>query len=135
MIGSRDWGAQEVCFLLLGLQLHKGTRIVLSVDCRPPSDQNRLLALNEEDPDDAPPREDFKRGKSHWTKYLERPLQYEDVTFFMALTNHELRGATMRGLPRGAPRLLSYYPKYKNDPADSTYEDYCRTWVVLLEGP
>lgn len=41
----------------------------------------------------------------------------------------------MKGLPRGSVRLLSYYPKYKNDPADSIYEDYCRTWILLLEGP
>lgn len=134
MISSRNQGAQEVCFLLLGLQLYKGTRIVLSVDCRPPLDQNRLLVLNEEDPDDTPPREDFKRGKSYWTKYLERPLHYKDVTFFIALTNYELRGTTIRGLLRGALRLLSYYSKYKNNPADLIYKDYCRTWVVLLEG-
>lgn len=40
----------------------------------------------------------------------------------------------MKALSRSARRLLSYFPKYKNDPADSTYEDYCRIWVLLLEG-
>lgn len=40
----------------------------------------------------------------------------------------------MRALKRGATRLLSYFPKYKNDPIDSTYEDYCRTWILMLEG-
>lgn len=70
IIGSRDQGTQKVCFLLLGLQLQKGTRVVLSVDCRPLSDQNRILLLNKEDLDDAPLREDFKRGKSYWTKYI-----------------------------------------------------------------
>lgn len=40
----------------------------------------------------------------------------------------------MKALSRGILRLLSYFPKYKNDPADSIYEDYCRTQILLLEG-
>lgn len=40
----------------------------------------------------------------------------------------------MKALTRGYLRLLSYFPKYRNDPLDSTYEDYCRTQIVLLEG-
>lgn len=53
IVGGRDWGAQEVCHLLLGLYLQKGTRVVLSVDCRLPSDQGRNLVLN--DDEEAPP--------------------------------------------------------------------------------
>lgn len=45
-----------------------------------------------------------------------------------------MRSLTIKTLLRGAIRLLSYYLKYKNDPADSTYKDYCRTQIVLLEG-
>lgn len=45
-----------------------------------------------------------------------------------------MRGPTIKTLPRGTARLLSYYLKYKNNPADSIYKDYCRTQVVLLEG-
>lgn len=40
----------------------------------------------------------------------------------------------MKALKRGAIRLLSYFPKYKNNPVDSTYKDYCRTQVLMLEG-
>jgi len=39
--------------LLLGLYLQKGTRIVLSVDYRLPSNQGRIIALN--DDEEAPP--------------------------------------------------------------------------------
>lgn len=125
IVGGRDWGAQEVCHLLLGLHLQKGTRVVLSLDCRLLSDQGRNLVLN--DNEEAPPQEDFRKGKSYWTKYLERPPYYEEFTFFTALTQCDLTGPKIRALTRGATRLLSYFPKYKNDPIDSTYEDYCRT--------
>lgn len=134
MIGRRNQGAQEVCFLLLDLQLQKGTRIVLSINCRSLLDQNRILALNNKDPDDAPLQEDFKRGKLYQTKYIQRAAQYEDITYFIALTAYDLTSPNIKGLPRSSVRLLSYYPKYKNDPTDSTYEDYCRTQIVLLEG-
>lgn len=63
IVGGRDWGAQEVCHLLLGLYLQKGTRVVLSVDCRVPSDQGRILALN--DNKEALLQEDVRKGKSH----------------------------------------------------------------------
>lgn len=132
IVGGRNWGAQEVCYLLLGLYLQKGTRIVLSVDCRVLSDQGRILALNNNK--EVPLQEDFRKGKLYQTKYLKRALQYEDFTFFEALTTCDLGSPRIRALTRGSLRLLSYFPKYKNDPLDSTYEDYCRTQILLLEG-
>lgn len=86
-----------------------------------------MLVLYNNDDSELLLQEDFKKGKSYWTKYIQRYADYEDVTFFAALTIYEMRGPTIRALPRGAARLLSYYLKYKNDPADSTYKDYCRT--------
>lgn len=131
IVGSRNQGAQEVCYLLLGLYLQKGTRIVLSVDCRIPIDQSRMLALN--DNKEAPPQEDVKKGKLYQTKYLERPAYFEEISYFTVLTKCDLSGPRMRALLRGALRLLSYFPKYKNNPADSIYEDYYRIQIVLYE--
>lgn len=132
IVSSRNQGAQEVCYLLLGLYLQKGTRIVLSVDCRLPSNQGRIIALN--DDEEAPPQEDYRKGKSYQTKYLKQPPYYEEFTYFLALTECDLTGPIMKALLRGTLRLLSYFPKYKNDPANSIYEDYCRTQILLLEG-
>lgn len=132
IVSGRNQGAQEVCHLLLGLYLQKGTRIVLLVDCRLPSNQGRILALNNNK--EAPPQEDFKKGKLYQTKYLERDAQYEDFSFFSALTQYDLSRPRIRALVRGSLRLLSYFPKYKNDPINSIYEDYCRTQILLLDG-
>lgn len=132
MVGSRNQGAQEVYYLLLSLYLQKGTRIVLLVDCRLLSNQGRILVLD--DDEEALLQEDFRKGKSYQTKYLKQALQYKEFTFFKALTHYDLTGPRIRALTRGATRLLSYFPKYKNDPIDSIYEDYYRTQVLILEG-
>lgn len=132
IVGGRNQGIQEVCYLLLGLYLQKGTRIVLSLNCRLLSNQGRNLVLNNDK--EAPLQEDFRKGKLYQTKYLKRPPYYEEFTFFTVLTQCDLTGPKIRALTRGTTRLLSYFPKYKNDPIDSTYEDYCRTQILLLEG-
>lgn len=132
IVGGRNQGTQEVYYLLLGLYLQKGTRIVLSVDCRVPSNQGRILALN--DNKEVLLQEDVRKGKSYQTKYTERPPYYEEFTYFTALTECDLSGPVIKALLRGTLRLLSYFPKYRNDPADSIYKDYYRTQILLLEG-
>lgn len=47
MISERDWSAQEVCHLLLGLGLRQGSRSVADLDIRPNSVQRRRLHLDE----------------------------------------------------------------------------------------
>lgn len=131
IVGSRNQGTQEVCYLLLGLYLQKGTRVVLLVDCRILVKQGRTLALNNNK--EAPPQEDVRKGKSHQTKYLERPIYFEETSYFTVLTECDLSGPRLRALSRGALRLLSYFPKYKNNPTDSIYEDYCRIQIILQE--
>lgn len=114
------------------LSLQKGTCIILSVNYRPLSAQNQILVLDNNNK--ALLYKDFKKGKSYQTKYIQRPLQYKDVIFFKALTYYKLRGTIVKGLPRGSLRLLSYYLKYKNNPANSIYKDYCYMQIILLEG-
>jgi ATP-dependent DNA helicase PIF1 len=48
LIAERDWSAQEVHHLLLGLPLHNSTRIVQNVDCRHPDEhwQADLMTTN-----------------------------------------------------------------------------------------
>lgn len=107
---------------------------MLSIDCRAPNQQERTLVLYNDNNSKLLLYKDFKKGKSYQIKYTQRYAHYEDITFFDALTNYEMRGLTIKHLLRGAARLLSYYLKYKNNPTDSIYKDYCRTQVVLLEG-
>lgn len=131
IVGRRNQGSQEVYYLLLRLYLQKGTYIVLSVDCRILVEQGRILALNNDK--EALLQEDFKKGKLYQTKYLERDLQYKELTFFYILTYYDLSRPRIRALVRRSLRLLSYFPKYKNDPINSIYEDYCRIQILLVE--
>lgn len=66
-------------------------------------------------------------------KYLERPAYFEETSYFTVLTEYDLSGPRLRALSCGALRLLSYFPKYKNNPTDSIYEDYYRIQIVLQE--
>lgn len=42
LVGERDWSAQEVMHILLGIPLQQGSRTVLTLDCRP-NGKNLLL--------------------------------------------------------------------------------------------
>jgi hypothetical protein len=46
LIGERDYSAQEVCHLLLGLPLQEDSRVVGSVDCRLPEKHNHPLEFS-----------------------------------------------------------------------------------------
>ena len=49
LISERDWSAQEVSHILLGLQVQDASRIAISLDCRPKEKQHKLLILKDSD--------------------------------------------------------------------------------------
>jgi hypothetical protein len=48
LIGERDWSAQEVSHILLGLPLQDSSRQVVTVDCRPEEAHNDMITVEEE---------------------------------------------------------------------------------------
>ena len=75
LIGKRDYSAQETCYILLKLPLYKDSRVVLSVDCRPPDRHGRVLEFSEAE-------EVIQKKKTSYKKYLDRPDDIEDVSYF-----------------------------------------------------
>jgi hypothetical protein len=48
LIGERDWSAQEVSHILLGLLLQDSSCHVITVDCWPEEVQNDVITVKEE---------------------------------------------------------------------------------------
>lgn len=45
LIGERDWSAQEVCHILLQVPVQDSSRMLVSLDCRPQTEQQELIVL------------------------------------------------------------------------------------------
>jgi hypothetical protein len=48
LVGERDWSAQEVSYILLGLPLQDSSRQVVTLDCRPEEVQNDAITVEDE---------------------------------------------------------------------------------------
>ena len=120
LVGERDWSAQEVCHLLLGLPLVLATRKVIQLDCRPEDQQKHQLQIDEDGVN-------LRTSLLH--KYKHRDEEYEDATFFDFLRLRDY--STWKIRHRAKPRIINYWPRYSSDPASDEYEHYCRVKMML----
>ena len=65
LIGERDYSAQEICHILLGLPLQEDSRVVQSVDCRPRERHARPIDITADG--------DIQESQTAYEKYLRRP--------------------------------------------------------------
>jgi len=67
-----------------------------------------------------------KKGKIKLKKYINRPEEYEDTTFYEYLILYDFNSYTLR--LRSLPRLINYFPKYNitKDP-----ENFARVKLIL----
>jgi hypothetical protein len=128
LIGERDYSAQEVCHLLLGLPLQEDSRVVRSVDCRLPERHNHTLEFSEND-------EVVEQKKTAYEKYLERPEDLEGVSYFEFLERWNFAapnpGTWRKWQHPAKPRVLYYFPRYKPIPTHRQFEDFCRVKLML----
>lgn len=68
LVAERDYSAQEVCHLLLGLPLHQDSRVVVSVDCRHYTQHTRSLNLELE------AQVGSVTSENQYERYLNRPV-------------------------------------------------------------
>ncbi|KAG6285224.1 hypothetical protein E4U45_000503, partial [Claviceps purpurea] len=128
LLVERDWGSQEVVFLLLDLALVEGSRIVLTLDCRAEQDRDAVVDVPGTDGN----QQSTRPRRSLYVKYLERDGQYEATTLFTFLTRHNTKRPQPHRLPDRVPdRIIRYVPRYRSDPEHPTHADYCRLKVVL----
>jgi len=116
LIGERDWSSQEVFHILFNIPLQIGSREVITLDCRPNQDNQ---AIRFED------GEVVAQGTSKLQKYIDRPVELEDMTYFAFLTLYSSK-YTLR--PRAKPRLISYFPTYD---AEKNPQDFARVKLML----
>ena len=128
LIGERDYSAQEVCHLLLGLPLQEDSRIVRSVDCRLPERHNHTLEFSEND-------EVVEQKKTAYEKYPERSEDLEGVSYFEFLERWNFAapnpGTWRKWQHPAKPRVLYYFPRYKPIPTHRQFEDFCRVKLML----
>ncbi|KAF6834321.1 mitochondrial dna helicase [Colletotrichum plurivorum] len=124
IIAERDWGAQEVCHILLSEPLAECSRTVVSVDCRHPDQigsDNHMIADGQ-----------VRMGKSPLQKYLSRSAEdpWGSMTFVFFLQNIDTAHTPWRQFPHARSRVINYFPRYKKDnPAQ--HEDYCRVKMMV----
>ena len=102
------------------------------LDCRPDQAQDRYIQF-----DDGEAGEDMavKEGLSAYKRYK---LRIEHAS-----GGKHLRGVTLidwlqhynvnkfQPLSKGKPRPVNFFPRYKSNPTDDDYEDYCRVKMML----
>lgn len=102
LAAERDWSAMEINHLLLNLPLREGSRVVRTVDCRPPEQHLNAAAID---------ADDVRATRSVYQKYLERNELWEQLTFFDFLTKVDFSRTTWRYYPNAKDRILSYFPR------------------------
>lgn len=102
------------------------------LDCRPDQAQDRHIRF-----DDGEAGEDMvvKEGLSAYKRYKLRiehangGEHLRDVTLIDWLQHYNVNKFQL--LSKGKPRPVSFFPRYKSNPADDEYEDYCRVKMML----
>jgi hypothetical protein len=133
LVGERDWSAQEISHILLKIPQQKSTRQCMVLDCRPDQAQDRHIRF-----DDGEAGEDMgvKEGLSAYKRYKLRiehangGEHLRDVTLIDWLQHYNAN--KFQPLSKGKPRPVGFFPRYRSDPADDEYEDYCRVKMILL---
>jgi len=102
------------------------------LDCRPDQAQDRHIQF-----DDGEAGEDMvvKEGLSAYKRYKLRighangGEHLRDVTLIDWLQHYNV--LKFQPLSKGKPRPVNFFPRYKSNPTDDEYEDYCRVKMML----
>ena len=125
LVSERDWSAQEVSHILLGLPAQDSSRQVVTLDCRPEEVQNDAITVEEETV--TARRSPLRRYQDRLTDQVNQALT--GVTLFDWLRTWNWITWTVR--PRAPPRVVNYFPRYSSDPSSQEYNDYCRVKLML----
>jgi ATP-dependent DNA helicase PIF1 len=125
LIGERDWSAQEVSHILLGLPMSDASRQVVTLDCRREEGPNDLITVGDEAV--TARRSPLRRYQD---RLRDRPdLNLAGVTLFEWLRDWDWNKLTVR--PRAPQRVINYFPRFSAQPASPQYDDYCRVRLML----
>ena len=128
LVGERDFFAQEVCHLLLGLPLQVGSGTIETVDCRPRTNQSDALDLEETE-------RNTRRNK--YDTYLARDISLPHLAelsyfdFRRSWDSRALDSIRWKRFLRAKPRILSFFPIYKADRSSPEVEDFYRVKLML----
>ena len=121
LVGERDWSAQEINHILLDLPMVETTRVIIPVDLRPEGEQSDRFTYNDT-------TDELKRGKSLLEKYVQRPHEFEAITYLDFLLHFEHQKTPTFRRRKARPRVLRYFPKYK---PEKDFEQFARVKMIL----
>jgi hypothetical protein len=130
VIAERDWSAQEVSHILLQLLVQNSSRVVVSLDCRPGDVQSNFIILESGQ---------VSAKCSVLQRYRDRLANIDagtdDNTALWNLSLFQCQQfwnwMTWKLRPHAKPRVINYFPWYKNNPRIEEYSDYCQVKLML----
>ena len=127
VIAERDWSAQEVSHIFLQLSVQSSSRAVVSLDCHPEDTQSNLIVL--ESGQISAKRSVLQRYRNRLVDTDNGNDALRDLSLFQCLRFWDWMIWKLR--PSAKPRVINYFPWYKNDPCIEAYSDYCRVRLML----
>ena len=138
MLGERTYSAQETAHLLLGIPLVSASTTfqtiyigadggyrLLGTDDVAETGEGDVAATGEGD-DNA-----MATTKSTLQRYMERPLDMEDLSLQDVLTKYSWIKSVWRKKRDKTDIVLRVYPRFSPNPEDVNYDDFCRTRIIL----
>ena len=121
LLAERDWSAQEIAHLTLGLPLQDGSRTLISFDARLPSEQTVGFEVE---------NEEVLTRKSPLERYMARNMEeWPQLTLWDMLRHFDF--VKMKRRPRAAARIVNLFPLYDSIATGEQYESYCRVKLML----
>jgi ATP-dependent DNA helicase PIF1 len=99
----------------------------VSLDCRPEDTQSNLIVL--ESGQVSAKRSVLQRYRNRLVDTDNGNDALRDLSLFQCLRFWDWMIWKLR--PRAKPRVINYFPRYKNDPRIEAYSDYCRVRLML----
>src|SRR5580692_1433760 len=127
VVAERDWSAQEVSHILLQLPVQSSSWAVVSLDCRPENQQANLIVL--ESGEVSAKRSVLQRYRDCLSDMDNSNAALQNLSLFQCLRFWD--GMIWKLRPCAKPRVINYFPRYKNNPRLEAYSDYCRVKLIL----
>jgi ATP-dependent DNA helicase PIF1 len=128
MLGERTYLAQETAHLLLGIPLTRASvtfeTLYIGTD-----GAFRQLGTNVDEADAEGDR--TVTSDSAIQRYMKRPPKMEALSIHHVLTKYAWKKSEWRRRKEKTDVLLRVFPRFSPDPQGDSYEDFCRTKVIL----
>lgn len=119
LISEKDWSAQEVSHIFLGLQAQEALRETISINCRLEEILHNIITVKDKV---------ILTRRLALQRYRERLTDAVHPTLLTVTLFEWLRlwdWPKLRFRPHALLRVINYYSRYANNSMSPTFLDYC----------